>query len=94
VYGNAEAVNNVIRQVRADYVNPNYHGYNLVYNPVFDMLMTGTALLGGNLPLCKNYKLGVGDRFRRSKESTASVESANGRMGRMAKWNVQTGNQC
>jgi len=30
VYGNAEAVDNMIERVRRSYANPNYHGYNLM----------------------------------------------------------------
>jgi hypothetical protein len=32
VYGSAAMVDNIIAQVRNDYANPNYHGYNLVYS--------------------------------------------------------------
>jgi hypothetical protein len=32
VYETTAAVDNVIGQIRADYLNPNYHGYNLVYD--------------------------------------------------------------
>ena len=31
VYGSAENVDNIIAQIRNDYVNPNYHGYNFMY---------------------------------------------------------------
>jgi hypothetical protein len=31
-YGGAAGANNVIAQIRADYANPNYHGYNLMYS--------------------------------------------------------------
>jgi hypothetical protein len=54
VYGSIAVVENVIAQVRTDYMNPNYHGYNLVYESVGDVLMTATALWGGNLPLCRH----------------------------------------
>jgi hypothetical protein len=30
-YGSAAAVDNIIAQVRNDYFNPKYHGYNLMY---------------------------------------------------------------
>lgn len=42
-YGSVEAVHNFIAQVRTDYLNPNYHGYNLVYKLAGDKLMAGTA---------------------------------------------------
>jgi hypothetical protein len=56
VYGSIAAVDDMIGQVRTDYTNPNYHGYNLVYESVGDVLMTATALWGRNLPLCR-YKI-------------------------------------
>jgi hypothetical protein len=31
VYGSREAVENVIDQVRNDFANPNYHGFNFMY---------------------------------------------------------------
>jgi hypothetical protein len=31
VYGSAENVDNITAQIRNDYVNPNYHGYNFMY---------------------------------------------------------------
>jgi len=31
VYGSAANVDNIIAQIRNDYANPNYHGYNLMY---------------------------------------------------------------
>jgi hypothetical protein len=31
VYGSAENVDNIIAQIRNDYVNSNYHGYNFMY---------------------------------------------------------------
>jgi hypothetical protein len=54
VYGSAAAVDNVIGQVRADYTNPNYHGYNLVYQFMYNMLMPATALSEESLPLSRN----------------------------------------
>jgi hypothetical protein len=32
-YGTAAAVDDVLAQIRNDYMNPNYHGYNLMYAP-------------------------------------------------------------
>jgi len=47
VYGSATNVDNIITQVRNDYVNPNYHGYNLMYASVSGSLTTVIVLLGG-----------------------------------------------
>ena len=33
IYGSVAAVDNIIAQVMNDYSNPNYHGYNLMYQP-------------------------------------------------------------
>jgi len=33
VYGTAAAVDDILTQIRNDYMNPNYHGYNLMYGP-------------------------------------------------------------
>jgi hypothetical protein len=35
VYGSPANADNIIRQVRADYARPDYHGYNLMYSVPF-----------------------------------------------------------
>ena len=48
IYGSLENVDKIIAQVRNDYANPTYHGYNLMYDQSFGKLIVDTASLDGN----------------------------------------------
>jgi hypothetical protein len=50
VYGSPENADNIIAQVRNDYANPNYHGYNLMYVSSVEITNKIVIVLqGGNL---------------------------------------------
>jgi hypothetical protein len=46
IYGSMEAVENVINQVRADYANPNYRGYNNMYLLVSSVIDNSHCVIG------------------------------------------------
>jgi hypothetical protein len=51
VYGSAANVDNIIAQVRNDYANPNYHGYNLMYVVFVDGSLTVSHCVTGRKPV-------------------------------------------
>jgi hypothetical protein len=66
VYGSAENVDNIIAQIRNDYVNPNYHGYNFMYassvglaneESLCDWEETGSY---GGMIICFGFSLRIG----------------------------------
>ena len=46
VYGNAANADNIIAQVRNDYANTNYHGYNFMYASSFEIAHCSHCVTG------------------------------------------------
>jgi hypothetical protein len=60
VYGSAADTDNIIAQVRNDYANPNYHGYNLMYRSPGMLLMVVIVLLVESPRLSRGESLNTG----------------------------------
>jgi hypothetical protein len=50
IYGSTAAVDNIIAQVRNDFANPNYHGYNLMYQTANIIRLTEVIALPEGSP--------------------------------------------
>jgi hypothetical protein len=60
VYGSATDTDNIIAQIRNDYANPNYHGYNLMYRSAGMLLIVVIVLPVGSPRLRRGESLNTG----------------------------------